>query len=195
MKTVIVVLVMVSAASLHASDGADCLNGDLPRAPECMWRFAGEVAMPAQSLAISCPTTPIVFGVRVRGTLNQNTDCRVVIPTNFGSVNALADVYAAGQVVAGAKLRVTLESDDSQNQFGLPYAGLVNSKGDVVIARIGTTFIGGNKMQVVLDYNVTTTGEWQVLVSGVGGPLSTAFGGYTVLVERTMPPKRRAVRK
>ena len=168
-----------------------CLN-DAVRSSECL-SFLAAVPENVTVQDISCPTSPIADGAVVHGTLNQNNDCWVLIPTNLGTVKDIADVYAFS-AQAGSTLTATL---DSTNQyFGLPYLGLLDATGRIVAAKVGTTSLGGSAYRAVLSTTIDTGGNYRLLISGLGAPFSTAVGDYTLSFSLRQPvhPRRRAVR-
>jgi hypothetical protein len=178
-----------SVASIPAKhvDVSECLQ-DAPRPDECRILFTGVVTITSD--AVSCPSTPILNGVTTAGSINQNTDCRVVVPTAFGPVNTYADVFSL-QTLGGSTLRATLDSGN--DLFGFPYLAVMNAAGEIVAARVGTQSMGSG-FRASLEYIVPTAGTWLVLVTGVGGRYGAA-GPYQLTVSFAEVRKRRAVRQ
>ena len=189
MRVRFLIVVLSLAGSLHASDSPSvlsCLSHETTL-DECFWFYAAP-ADDVHADDVTCATTPIQSGAQITGHLNQNFSCRVTIPTSFGSLDDIADVYAF-DAAAGTQVTISLASPDSF--FGLPYIALINSAGTFVKTTVGTTSFGRG-FRADLTYTIPTSGHWRLLVTGIGGPFSTAIGEYTLTFKIPVPPKRRA---
>jgi hypothetical protein len=172
--------------------GADSDVSNRDNALAVYAQYFGQIPLDIGADDISCPTTPIVNGATISGTLNQNTSCRVIITTSLGTVNDIADVYSF-QGVLGARVIATLIASDSQF-FGLPYLALLDSTGHVVKAIIGTASVTSSSFSGTLDFTLPSTGQWRLVISGLGGQFSTAIGNYTLQFQLMLPPRHRAAK-
>ena len=158
-------------------------------------------AVDVATASIQCPTKPIRSGQTIHGFLDQHFPCPVTVPINLQAVprtvKTIADVYSF-TAVAGSRVWASATADNSA--FGFPYLAILDASGNVRMFVVGTHPGAPSGFEAIIDYTVSTSSEWQLLVTGVGFTGTTAVTDYQLTFTLAGPPppapipKRHAAR-